>query len=186
MAERVLMTEAEIRRALARIAHEIVERNKGIENVVLVGLRTRGVPLAQRLANKLRELEGSQPPLGVLDITFYRDDLSSRALQPVVHRSELPVDINDRPIILVDDVLFTGRSIRAALDALMDFGRPRNIQLAILVDRGHRELPVRPDYVGKNVPTARDEDVQVRLTETDGRDEVVITRPEREGHARVR
>ena len=185
MAERVLMTEAEIRRALARIAHEIVERNKGIEKVVIVGLRTRGVPLARRLANKLCELEGIQPPLGVLDITFYRDDLSSRALQPVVHRSELPVDITDRPIVLVDDVLFTGRSIRAALDALMDFGRPRNIQLAILVDRGHRELPIRPDYVGKNVPTARDEEVRVRLTETDGRDEVVITRPETDNHAGV-
>ena len=186
MAERILMTEAEIRRALARIAHEIVERNKGVDRLVLVGLRTRGVPLAQRLAAKLEELEGSAPPLGVLDITFYRDDLDRRGLQPVVHRSELPVDVTDRPIVLVDDVLFTGRSIRAALDALMDFGRPRSIQLAILVDRGHRELPIRPDYVGKNVPTARDEDVRVRLADIDGRDEVVIVRADHGGTANGR
>ncbi|MBI2939042.1 MAG: bifunctional pyr operon transcriptional regulator/uracil phosphoribosyltransferase PyrR [Chloroflexi bacterium] len=176
MAERVLMTEPEIRRALARIAHEIVERNAGVGDLILVGIRTRGVPLARRLAEKLEELENVHPPLGELDITFYRDDLGRRALHPVVHRSEVPVDVNDRRIVLVDDVLFTGRSIRAAMDALMDFGRPRAIQLAILVDRGHRELPIRADYVGKNVPTARDEEVQVRLTETDGRDEVVIVR----------
>ncbi len=174
LADKVIMTESEMRRALARIAHEVVERNQGVEDVVLVGLQTRGVPLARRLAEKLAELEDVEVPLGELDITFYRDDLATRPLQPEVRRTDMPVDVNDKRIILVDDVLYTGRTIRAAMDEVMDFGRPRSIQLAVLVDRGHRELPIRADYVGKNVPTSRDEEVKVRLAEVDGRDEVVI------------
>ena len=174
LADKVIMTEADIRRALARIAHEIIERNHGIENVVLVGLQTRGVPLAQRLAEKLHELEGVDVPLGELDVTFYRDDLAARPLQPIVRRTDIPVDIGEMHVVLVDDVLYTGRTIRAALDEVMDFGRPSTVQLAVLVDRGHRELPIRADYVGKNVPTSHDEEVNVRLVEVDGQDEVVI------------
>lgn len=174
--DKVIMTEPEMRRALARIAHEIIERNRGVENVVLVGLQTRGVPLARRLAAKLQELEHVDVPLGELDVTFYRDDLAVRPWQPIVRRTDIPVDVGDKQIVLVDDVLYTGRTIRAALDEVMDFGRPSSVQLAVLVDRGHRELPIRADYVGKNVPTARDEEVNVRLVETDGRDEVVIAR----------
>jgi pyrimidine operon attenuation protein / uracil phosphoribosyltransferase len=174
--EKVIMTDADMRRALARIAHEIVERNGGVEDLVLVGLQTRGVPLAERLAAKLDELEGAEVPLGELDVTFYRDDLAVRTLQPIVKRTDIPVDVTDKRIVLVDDVLFTGRTIRAALDEVMDFGRPRNVQLAVLVDRGHRELPIRADYVGKNVPTSRDEKVRVRVVEVDGSDEVVIGR----------
>jgi pyrimidine operon attenuation protein / uracil phosphoribosyltransferase len=174
--EKVIMTEAEMRRALARIAHEIIERNGGVSDVVLVGLQTRGVPLAERLAAKLAELEGIDVPLGELDVTFYRDDLAVRDLKPIVKRTDIPVDIHDQRIVLVDDVLFTGRTIRAALDEVMDFGRPRNVQLAVLVDRGHRELPIRADYVGKNLPTAHDEKVRVRVAEVDGCDEVVIIR----------
>lgn len=173
-ATKIIMTEAEIRRALARIAHEIVERNHGIEDVVLVGLQTRGVPLASRLAQKLEELEGIAVPQGELDVTFYRDDLASRPLQPIVRRTDIPVDIGNAHVILVDDVLFTGRTVRAAMDEVMDFGRPSTIQLAVLVDRGHRELPIRPDYIGKNVPTGRDEEVEVHIQEIDGRDEVII------------
>ncbi len=176
MAERVILTGQDLRRALARIAHEVVERNRGVEGLVLVGLRTRGVPLARRLARTLQELEGVAVPLGELDITLYRDDLARRRLQPRVGPSDVPVSLTDRTVVLVDDVLFTGRSVRAALDAIMDFGRPSSVQLAVLIDRGHRELPIRPDYVGKNVPTALDEEVQVRLEETDGIDEVVIRR----------
>ena len=175
--EKVIMTEAEMRRALARIAHEIIERNGGVDGVVLVGLQTRGVPLAERLAAKLAELEGVEVPLGELDVTFYRDDLAVRDLQPIIKRTDIPVDIHDQRLVLVDDVLYTGRTIRAALDEVMDFGRPRNVQLAVLVDRGHRELPIRADYVGKNLPTAHDEKVRVRVAEVDGRDEVVIIRP---------
>ncbi len=174
--DKVIMTEPEMRRALARIAHEIVERNHGVEDLVLVGLQTRGVPLARRLAEKLEELEEAPIPLGELDVTFYRDDLDKRPLQPIVRRTDLPVGVTDMRIILVDDVLYTGRTIRAAMDEVMDFGRPSNIQLAVLVDRGHRELPIRADYVGKNVPTSFDEKVKVHLTETDGQDEVVIVR----------
>ncbi len=174
--EKVIMTEPEMRRALARIAHEIIERNHGVEDVVLVGIQNRGVPLARRLADKLADLEGVDVPLGELDITFYRDDLAVRPLQPTVRRTQIPVDVTDKCIVLVDDVLYTGRTIRAALDAVMDFGRPSNIQLAVLVDRGHRELPIRADYVGKNVPTSSDEEVNVRLVEVDGQDEVVIAR----------
>ena len=168
------MSSEDVRRALTRIAHEVVERNKGARNLVLVGMRTRGVPLARRLAEKLDELEAIQVPVGELDITLYRDDLGLRAIQPMVGSTAIPVDISGKTIVLVDDVLFTGRSVRAALDALIDYGRPKAIQLAVLVDRGHRELPIRPDYVGKNVPTSADEDVAVRLREVDGTDVVEI------------
>ncbi|TYO97966.1 bifunctional pyr operon transcriptional regulator/uracil phosphoribosyltransferase PyrR [Desulfallas thermosapovorans] len=163
-----------IRRALTRIAHEIIERNKGTDNLVLIGIRRRGVPLARRLAGKIKQIEGSQVPVGILDITLYRDDLSSLNHQPVVRQTEVNFSIEGKKVVLVDDVLYTGRTIRAALDAVIDLGRPRSIQLAALIDRGHRELPIRADYVGKNVPTARRELVEVRLSETDGMDEVVI------------
>ena len=174
MPEKVVLTEPEIRRALSRIAHEIIERNAGAYNVVLVGLPTRGVPIARRLAARLREFEGVEPPVGALDFTLHRDDLALRGPTPRVRRSEIPTDISGRAVILVDDVLFTGRSTRAALDALNDFGRPASVQLAVLIDRGHRQLPIRADYVGKNIPTALREDVQVRMQETDGCDEVVL------------
>jgi len=167
-----------LRRIITRIAHEIVERNKGVEDLVLVGIRRRGVPLAERIAAKIAEFEGRTPVLGSLDITLYRDDLSTVSHQPVVGPTDIPVDINGRVVVLVDDVLYTGRTIRAAMDALIDFGRPRSIQLAVVIDRGHRELPIRADYVGKNLPTAVNESVQVWLNESDGRDEVVIARAE--------
>jgi pyrimidine operon attenuation protein/uracil phosphoribosyltransferase len=167
-----------IRRALTRIAHEILERNKGVKDLVLIGIRTRGVPLAQRIAAKIGEIEGVPVPLGVLDITLYRDDLSRLGYHPVLHKTEVPFDITDKNVVLVDDVLYTGRTVRAALDALMDLGRPRTVQLAVLVDRGHRELPIRADYVGKNVPTSRREVISVNLREVDGIDKVVIEEPE--------
>ena len=170
-----VMDEENIRRALYRLSHEITEHNKGTSDLILVGIRTRGVPLANRLAEFIKEHENVQVPVGMLDITFYRDDLSLISSQPVIRRTELPLNISDQRVILVDDVLFTGRTVRAALDALMDLGRPSSIQLAVLIDRGHRELPIRADFVGKNVPTARREVVQVRLKETDGEDRVVIT-----------
>ena len=165
-----------IGRTLARIAHEIVERNRAIEELALVGIRERGVPLARRIAAELRGITGQDVPTGALDITLYRDDLMRHAVgpQPVVRSTDIPFDIDNRVILLVDDVLFTGRTIRAALDALIDFGRPKSIQLAVLVDRGHRELPIKADYVGKNVPTSRRESIQVRLQEVDGHDDVVI------------
>ncbi|MBE3585154.1 MULTISPECIES: bifunctional pyr operon transcriptional regulator/uracil phosphoribosyltransferase PyrR [Desulfofundulus] len=163
-----------IRRALTRIAHEIIERNKGTEDLALIGIRRRGVPLAERLAAKIREIEGSVVPVGTLDITLYRDDLNTRDQQPLVHRTEVPFSVTEKKIVLVDDVIYTGRTIRAALDAIMDLGRPRVIQLAVLIDRGHRELPIRPDYVGKNVPTSRREIVEVCLQETDGEERVLI------------
>jgi pyrimidine operon attenuation protein/uracil phosphoribosyltransferase len=163
-----------IRRMLTRIAHEIVERNKGTEDLLLVGIRRRGVPLAQRIRARIKEIEGSEVPLGILDITLYRDDLQTIANQPVVRTTEIPIDINGKVIVLVDDVLYTGRTIRAAMDALMDLGRPEAIQLAVLLDRGHRELPIRADFVGKNVPTSRREIVSVLLTEEDGKDIVQI------------
>jgi pyrimidine operon attenuation protein/uracil phosphoribosyltransferase len=165
-----------IARTLTRIAHEIVERNKGVDDLALVGVRTRGVHLARRLARTLKEITGDEVPTGALDITLYRDDLMRNAVgpQPLVRRTEIPFSIDDRKILLVDDVLYTGRTTRAALDALIDFGRPRGIQLIVLVDRGHRELPIKADYVGKNLPTAPDESVQVCLQETDNRDEVVL------------
>ena len=175
-----VLTADDIRRAIRRIAHEIVERNSGAEAVVLVGMRTRGVPLAERLAEAIQEFEGESVPVGALDIGLYRDDIASMELRPRIQRTEMPADIDGKRVVIVDDVLYTGRSIRAALDALTDFGRPRDIQLAVLVDRGHRELPIRADYVGKNIPTAHHEDVQVLLEETDGCDEVRIIRTEGE------
>ena len=172
----VVMDAERISRTLTRIAHEIVERNKGVEGLALVGIRTRGVPLARRVARTLREIAGADVPTGALDITLYRDDLMRHAVgpQPVVRRTEIPFSIDDRKIMLVDDVLYTGRTIRAALDALIDFGRPKAIQLICLVDRGHRELPIKADYVGKNLPTSLRESVQVRLQEIDGQDEVLL------------
>ena len=165
-----------VSRSITRIAHEILERNRGVEDIALVGIRARGVPIAERLARELAGLTGVQVPTGALDITLYRDDLAGHAAgtQPVVRRTEIPFSLDDRLILLVDDVLYTGRTIRAALDALTDFGRPRAIQLVALVDRGHRELPIRADYVGRNIPTSRQQSVQVRLTEIDGRDEVEV------------
>jgi pyrimidine operon attenuation protein/uracil phosphoribosyltransferase len=169
-----LMDEAEIRRALTRIAHEILERNKGAASVSLVGIAARGDDLARRLATEIRRIEGADVPVGVLDITFYRDDIGLRAEAPEVHETRIGFDITGRTVVLVDDVLYTGRTIRSAMDALVDFGRPRAVQLAVLVDRGHRELPIRADYVGKNVPTRTDEQVRVALREMDGADEVVV------------
>tara|TARA_B100001123_G_scaffold448912_1_gene611983 strand:+ start:3567 stop:4103 length:537 start_codon:yes stop_codon:yes gene_type:complete len=172
----VVMDADRIKRTLTRIAHEISERNKGLNELALVGIRTRGVHIAQRIAQTLREITGSETPTGTLDITLYRDDLMRHAVgpQPLVRKTEIPFSIDDRKILLVDDVLYTGRTVRAAFDALIDFGRPRSIQLVVLVDRGHRELPVKADYVGKNLPTALDESVQVHLQEADGKDEVVV------------
>ena len=168
-----LLGADDIRRAIARLAHEVVERNEGVQSLVLVGLRTRGIPLAYRLQERIREFEGEEVPLGELDITLYRDDVHQRAPRPL-SRTSIPVPIEDKTVLLVDDVLYTGRTIRAALDALIDLGRPRAIQLVCLIDRGHRELPIRPDYVGKNVPTSRHEKVAVHLEEVDGVDEVVL------------
>ena len=174
MSARHIMTAEEIRRATIRISHEIVEKQAGTSGLALVGIQRRGVPLARRIADAIAENEGAEVPVGALDITFYRDDLSLVAQQPVVKGTDLPFDLNGATVVLVDDVLYTGRTIRAAMDALVDFGRPQAIRLAVLVDRGHRELPIRPDYVGKNLPTSRRESVQVRLEEVDGDDEVVI------------
>ncbi|MBI2918457.1 MAG: bifunctional pyr operon transcriptional regulator/uracil phosphoribosyltransferase PyrR [Chloroflexi bacterium] len=173
VAEKVILTEADIRRAVTRIAHEIVERNQGAGDLVFLGMHTRGVPLAHRLAQRIGEFEGVEVPVGALDIAFYRDDIPTRGAPPV-RPTTIPESIAGKAVVLVDDVLYTGRSIRAALDAVIDFGRPRRIQLAVLVDRGHRELPIRADYVGKNVPTSRSEEVQVRLQEVDGLDAVVL------------
>ena len=174
--DKILYNEDEIRRAISRIAHEIVERNTGAQDLVLVGMRTRGAPLARRLAAKIAELEGVAAPTATLDATTYRDDLPERSVRLSAPRPPLGVEIADRVVVLVDDVLFTGRTARAALEALLDYGRPRKVQLAVLVDRGHRELPIRADYVGKNVPTAMTESIQVRLRETDGEDAVVLRR----------
>jgi len=169
-----LMDATAIQRVLTRVAHEIVEKNKGTADLVLIGLRSRGVDLARRLSQRLKEIDGVDVPVGALDITLYRDDLGKGGPQPAVRRTEIPFSIENKKVILVDDVLYTGRTIRAAMDGLMDLGRPRTIQLAVLVDRGHRELPIRADYVGKNVPTAKTEQVQVMLQEEDGVDRVVI------------
>ena len=163
----VIMDAEAMRRAIVRISHEIIERNKGVDNVVIVGIRTRGVPIAERLA-------AVELPVGMLDITLYRDDLSTLAYNPIVHGTEIDLDLNGKTVILVDDVLYTGRTIRAALDAVMDMGRPKAIQLAVLIDRGHRELPIRADFVGKNVPTSHKEAINVYLAEEDGIDEVAI------------
>ena len=174
----VMMAADRIGHALTRIAHEIVERTRGADDLALIGIRRRGVHVADRLARLLREITGQDIPTGTLDITLYRDDLMRHALgpQPVLHRTDIPFSLDDRRVVLVDDVLFTGRTIRAALDAIIDFGRPRVIQLVVLVDRGHRELPIKADYVGKNVPTARRESVAVLLREEDGTDEVRVER----------
>jgi pyrimidine operon attenuation protein/uracil phosphoribosyltransferase len=173
------MEEADIRRAVTRIAHEILERNQGAEEIALVGIAARGDDLARRLAAEIERIEGTRPPVGVLDITFYRDDIGMRAEAPEVHETRIGFEITGRTVVLVDDVLFTGRTIRSALDALVDFGRPTAIQLAVLVDRGHRELPIRADFVGKNVPTRRDEQVRVALRELDGEDAVEVEERER-------
>jgi pyrimidine operon attenuation protein / uracil phosphoribosyltransferase len=172
----VVMDADRIGRTLTRIAHEILERNKGIEDLALVGVRTRGVPIARRIARSLKEITGHDIPTGALDITLYRDDLMRQQVgpQPLVRRTEISFSIDNRKILLVDDVLYTGRTTRAALDALIDFGRPKNIQLIVLVDRGHRELPIKADYVGKNLPTSPEQSVQVHLQESDGCDEVVL------------
>lgn len=163
-----------IRRVITRIAHEILEKNRGVGGLVLVGIRRRGVPLAVRLAERIESIEGAKIPVGILDITLYRDDLSMLRDQPVLRKTEVPFSIRGKNVVLVDDVLFTGRTVRAAMDAIMDLGRPHAIQLAVLIDRGHRELPIRADYVGKNVPTSSRETVEVRLDETDGAEEVLI------------
>jgi pyrimidine operon attenuation protein/uracil phosphoribosyltransferase len=172
----VVMDAERISRALTRISHEILEHNRGLANLALVGVRSRGVPIAQRLAGDIKSITGEDVAVGALDITLYRDDLMRHSVgaQPVVKSTDIPFSIDDRRILLVDDVLYTGRTIRAALDALIEFGRPRLIQLVVLVDRGHRELPIKADYVGKNLPTSPSESVQVRLTEIDGRDEVEV------------
>ncbi len=176
----VVMDADRVGRSLMRIAHEILERNRGAENLALVGIRARGVPLAERLAANLKVAGGPDVPTGSLDITLYRDDLMRHQVgpQPILRRTEIPFSIDDCTILLVDDVLYTGRTIRAALDALIDFGRPKSIQLVVLVDRGHRELPIRADYVGRNVPTSRQQSVQVRLMEIDGRDGVEVDEAE--------
>ena len=174
MPEDVLMSADDVRRAIVRIAHEIVEQNRGCQDLILVGMRTRGVPLAQRLSDAIRDFEGEDVPVGALDIGLYRDDLPARGTRIEIKPSDLPEDIAGKRVVLVDDVLYTGRSIRAALDALIDYGRPQRIQLAVLVDRGHRELPLRADFVGKNIPTSREDDVLVQLEETDGIDQVLV------------
>jgi pyrimidine operon attenuation protein/uracil phosphoribosyltransferase len=185
--ERVVLDRDDLRRTLVRIAHEIVEKNPGSESIALVGVHTRGAVLGRRLHVLVGELTGSEVPLGDLDISFYRDDLNGRepAGQPVVHSSHLDFDLDGRTVVLVDDVMFTGRTARAAIDALFDYGRPERVQLAVLADRGHRELPIRPDYVGKNLPTARDERVFVRLEEIDDHDEVAIGPAQAEARAGV-
>ena len=172
----VVMDAERISRALTRIAHEILEHNRGLSDLALVGVRSRGVPIAHRIAGDLKQITGTDIPVGALDITLYRDDLmgASVGITPLVRKTEIPFSIDGRTIVLVDDVLYTGRTTRAALDALTDFGRPKSIQLVVLVDRGHRELPIKADYVGKNVPTSRQESVQVHLLELDGIDEVLL------------
>lgn len=170
----MIMDKAQMERSVHRMAHEIIEQNRGLGKIRLVGIRSRGVPLAQRLSDYLRLIEGQEIPVGILDITLYRDDLSTISHQPVIKGSELSFDIEDAVIVLVDDVLYTGRTVRAAIDALLDFGRPMQIQLAVLIDRGHRELPIKADYVGKNVPTSKEEIIKVEFEETDGDDSVKI------------
>lgn len=174
MDKALIMDDVALDRALRRIAHEIIEKNKGAKDLALIGIHRRGVPIAQRIADYIQKFEGERPPLGTLDITFYRDDLSLLADHPVIKGTDIAFDLNNITVVLCDDVLFTGRTARAALDALMDLGRPKTVQLAIVVDRGHRELPIRADYVGKNIPTSKSEVVSVRVTEFDGVDNVVI------------
>lgn len=169
-----IMDEKAIGRAITRISHEIIERNKGIENVVLIGIKTRGIPVANRIAKKIETIEGEKVKTGEMDITLYRDDLTKKQIDPVVNSTKIEFDITDKTVVLVDDVLYTGRTVRSALNALMDVGRPKSIQLAVLVDRGHRELPIRADYVGKNVPTSKSEIISVKLNECDNEDSVSI------------
>ena len=169
-----IMDEKAIGRAITRISHEIIERNKGIENVVLIGIKTRGIPVANRIAKKIEAIEGEKVKTGEMDITLYRDDLTKKQIDPVVNSTKIEFDITDKTVVLVDDVLYTGRTVRSALNALMDVGRPKSIQLAVLVDRGHRELPIRADYVGKNVPTSNSEIISVKLNECDNEDSVSI------------
>ncbi|KXG43740.1 bifunctional pyr operon transcriptional regulator/uracil phosphoribosyltransferase PyrR [Tepidibacillus decaturensis] len=171
---RVLLDETAINRALTRIAHEILEKNKGIEDLVIIGIKTRGIYLAQRIADKIKQFEGHDIPVGELDITLYRDDLTEKSDQPLVKGSQIAFEIKKKKIVLIDDVLYTGRTVRAALDAIIDMGRPQQIQLAVLIDRGHRELPIRPDYVGKNVPTSKQEMISVQLKECDQKEQVTI------------
>ena len=177
MPVKVVMNAEDIRRTLARIAHEIIERNKSTENIIIVGLHTRGVPLAKRLAESIEKYEKTGVSVGMLDFSLYRDDLDPSEIKTAIQRTEIPSDINGKSVVLIDDVLHTGRTIRAAMDALIDLGRPLSIQLAVLVDRGHREMPIRADYVGKNIPSARHENIEVHLIETDGVDEVAIISP---------
>ena len=174
-----VMDADDLRRAVTRIAHEILERNSGTDNLAVIGIQTRGACLARRIAEVIRGIEGVEVPVGVLDITLYRDDLQTIAEQPVVNESDIPFDVQGRTIVLVDDVLYTGRTVRAALDEIIDFGRPKAVHLAVIIDRGHRELPVRADYVGKNVPTSASEIVVVRVVEKDGADEVLIQAADR-------
>ncbi|MCX6828863.1 MAG: bifunctional pyr operon transcriptional regulator/uracil phosphoribosyltransferase PyrR [candidate division Zixibacteria bacterium] len=171
-----LMDEKDIARAIIRISHEILEKNSGAETLVLIGILNRGADIAKRVADRIKEIEGIEIPVGLMDINLYRDDVHSKLDQPVIQRTEILFDVVDRNVILVDDVLFTGRTIRAALDQIIDFGRPRSIQLAVLIDRGHRELPIRPDFVGKNIPTSKDDRVLVRLMEKDGQEIVVVAK----------
>ncbi len=176
MPENVILDQEDIRRAITRIAHEIVERNHGCDGIILMGVHTRGVPLAKRIAANIQKFEHTEVPVGDLDISLHRDDLLSFEVQPILHPTNIPADIEGKRIVLVDDVLYTGRSIRAAMDALIDHGRPQSIQLVVLIDRGHREIPIRADFVGKNMPTSRDEEIEVRLKEVDGKDEVAIVK----------
>lgn len=171
---KTILDKEGIERALVRIAHEILERNQGLKNIALVGIRTRGIYLAERLKKQIEQIEGKQIPFGILDITFYRDDLNNKKFVPAIKETKIDFDIQEKVIVLVDDVLYSGRTIRAALDALIDLGRPKAIQLAVLIDRGHRELPIKADYVGKNIPTSRDEQVVLHLNEQDGLDEVIV------------
>jgi pyrimidine operon attenuation protein/uracil phosphoribosyltransferase len=177
MPAKIVMNAEDIRRTLARIAHEIMERNKTTENLLLVGIHTRGVPLARRLSDNIASFEKSKLPVGALDFTSHRDDLNGSENSDILENTNIPADIDEKSVVLVDDVLYTGRSIRAAMDALIELGRPRSIQLAVLIDRGHREMPIRADYVGKNIPSARHEDIKVHLVETDGVDDVSIISP---------
>ncbi len=175
-----MIDAAGLNRTLTRLAHEIIERNRGVENLVILGVRTRGLPLAKRLQEKIQTIEGKELPLGVLDITMYRDDVYKKVKQPVVQTTEINFDIDDKTVIVVDDVLYTGRTVRAALDAIVDFGRPRAIQLAVLVDRGHRELPIRADYIGKAIETLPNEEIRVKLKEIDDQDGVFLTQIDEE------
>ena len=170
----LIMDEKAIRRALVRIAHEIIENNKGTDGMAIIGIKDRGAPLAQRIAEIINQVEGVSLPVGLMDITLYRDDIQTKLEQPLVQKTEINFDVVDKTVILVDDVLFTGRTIRAALDQIIDFGRPKSIQLAVLIDRGHRELPIRADYVGKNIPTAFEDSVKVRINEVDDEDSVMV------------